>query len=121
MIHQALHDEETGLPNRRALERDVDASLRAGAPRVVVAALGVDRFQHIRGAIGYGLTTRLMAELGARLSRRVAGARAAQLTTSTLGLIVQPPTRPKPSACWPTWWPSSRRRSCWAATPSTSM
>ena len=46
MIHQALHDEETGLPNRRALEREISARLAGAAEgeQVIISAVGLDRF-----------------------------------------------------------------------------
>ncbi len=68
ITHLAMHDPETDLPNRLALERDIEPLLaRANGRRLVVAALGVDRFTHLRGAIGYGLAGALMREIAAKL------------------------------------------------------
>ncbi len=65
ITHMALHDPETGLPNRRAFE-DAIAGTDQGARATHVAVLSVDRYVQIRGAIGYGLVTGLMRELAAK-------------------------------------------------------
>ncbi len=62
----ALHDSETDLPNRLAIERRLQPSMNAGA-RLHVAAIGVDRFAHVRGAIGYAHAEALMRQLGQRI------------------------------------------------------
>ncbi|MDB5458841.1 MAG: hypothetical protein JWO72_582, partial [Caulobacteraceae bacterium] len=72
ITHLALHDAETNLPNRLSLERAIEAlapQAMARGEQVVFAALGVDRFTHVRGAIGYTLTDALMAEVGSALQR----------------------------------------------------
>lgn len=86
----ALHDAETGLPNRVALKQFVDAALKeAGGGIVVVAALGVDRFHQVRAAIGYALANDLLREIAERLGRRHANARVARLATSVLAFVFE--------------------------------
>lgn len=72
ITHLAMHDAETNLPNRLALDRAVEAmapkAVKDGR-QVVVLALGVDRFTHVRGAIGYTLSADMMAEIGQALQR----------------------------------------------------
>jgi EAL domain-containing protein (putative c-di-GMP-specific phosphodiesterase class I)/GGDEF domain-containing protein len=87
ITHLAMHDSETDLPNRFALEQqieplaeDVDDGL------LMVAALGVDRFPHVRGAIGYGLASALVREIGAKLRWLHPEHRVARLSTDVLGL-----------------------------------
>lgn len=89
MIHQALHDDETGLPNRRALEREITARLAAAHDdeQVIISAVGLDRFTFVRGAIGYTLATQLIADLGARIMAISPGLMVGRLTTSTLCVI----------------------------------
>ena len=89
MIHQALHDDETGLPNRRALEREITARLAAARDdeQVIISAVGLDRFTFVRGAIGYTLATQLIADLGARIMAISPGLMVGRLTTSTLCVI----------------------------------
>jgi EAL domain-containing protein (putative c-di-GMP-specific phosphodiesterase class I)/GGDEF domain-containing protein len=85
----ALHDAETGLPNRLAAEREIEARmvrLRPGE-QVVVGALGLDRFAFLRGAIGYALFTQLVSEIGARVTAVSPDLMVVRLTTSTLGII----------------------------------
>lgn len=82
----AHRDVETGMGNRRALERDVAelvASTREG--RIAVAVFGIDRFSKVRGAIGHGNAQSLIAAAGRRLSE-LSGARAVRLTTATLAI-----------------------------------
>ncbi|CAN5478616.1 bifunctional diguanylate cyclase/phosphodiesterase [soil metagenome] len=85
----ALHDAETGLPNRLAAEREIQARMARLEPgqQVVVGALGLDRFTFLRGAIGYALFTQLVAEIGARIRVLDPTATVARLTTSTLCVI----------------------------------
>jgi len=89
MTHQALHDEETGLPNRRALERAIADRIAAAGPgeQVVITATGLDRFTFVRGAIGYALATQLIIELGARIGAVAPNALIGRLTTSTLCVV----------------------------------
>jgi EAL domain-containing protein (putative c-di-GMP-specific phosphodiesterase class I)/GGDEF domain-containing protein len=89
MIRQALHDGETGLPNRRALERAIETRLSAIAPgqQVVIAAIGFDRFPQVRAAIGYELATELVAKLGQRIFEIAPGVLVARLTTSILCVV----------------------------------
>lgn len=82
ITHLAYHDVETRLPNRRALER----SLAAQQKRPYLAAIGVDRFAHVRGAIGYALAGALMHKLGARLARVAPNAPMARLSSDVLGV-----------------------------------
>jgi diguanylate cyclase (GGDEF)-like protein len=72
ITHLAMHDDETNLPNRLSLERALSAMTPAAEARgqtVAVVALGVDRFTHVRGAIGYTLAGALMTEVGQTLQR----------------------------------------------------
>ncbi|WP_426013414.1 putative bifunctional diguanylate cyclase/phosphodiesterase [Caulobacter sp. DWR2-3-1b2] len=85
----ALHDAETGLPNRLAAEREIEARMARLKPgqQVVVGALGLDRFTLLRGAIGYALFTQLVTEVGARVRALHPAVMVARLTTSTLCVI----------------------------------
>jgi predicted signal transduction protein with EAL and GGDEF domain len=88
MTYLTLHDSETGLPNRSALEQDIAAMLASGGGSIlVVAVLGIDRFSQVRGAIGYTLTARLIGELARRLGELHPHGRIAQLSTAELGLV----------------------------------
>lgn len=80
----AYHDAETRLPNRAALERRLGAAQQP--ERLYLAAIGVDRFAHMRGAIGYALAGALMRTLGARLARLVPNAPMGLLANDTLGV-----------------------------------
>lgn len=86
ITHLALHDAETSLGNRLSLERALEVMSREHGPRLFVAVLGVDRFAHVRGAIGYTLAAQVIREIGERLSGlRPLGA-VARLSTDVLGL-----------------------------------
>ena len=85
ITHLAMHDQETDLPNRRSLEELIAPLAGAAEGRLVVAALGVDRFAHVRGAIGYGLAAALIGEIGHRLRSLHPGRPLARLSTDVLG------------------------------------
>lgn len=82
--HLAMHDHDTGMPNRLALEKSLAALLTEGT--VAVAALGVDRFSHVRGAIGYGPSSSLIREVGRRLATTLPSSAIARLSADTIGL-----------------------------------
>jgi EAL domain-containing protein (putative c-di-GMP-specific phosphodiesterase class I)/GGDEF domain-containing protein len=79
----AYHDGETRLPNRLALERKLAT---AQPERLYLAAIGVDRFAHVRGAIGYALMGALLRTLGSRLARLVPNAPLGRLSSDMLGV-----------------------------------
>jgi EAL domain-containing protein (putative c-di-GMP-specific phosphodiesterase class I)/GGDEF domain-containing protein len=78
----AYYDAETRLPNRVAVERRLTATNQP--ERLYLAAVGVDRFTHVRGAIGYRLTGVLMRTLGARLAQIVPNAPVARLSSDVM-------------------------------------
>ena len=86
ITHLAMHDAETDLPNRRSLEEMIAPMGVSSRGRLVVAALGVDRFAHVRGAIGHGLAGALIGEIGHRLATLQPGLPVARLSTDVLGL-----------------------------------
>ncbi len=80
----AYHDGETRLPNRAALERNL---ARAKQPeRIYLAAIGVDRFTHVRGAIGYTLANALIRTLGQRLLTLVPNAPLGRVSSDVLAV-----------------------------------
>ena len=87
MAYLTLHDPESGLPNRTALEQDIAAMLASDSRQVVVvAALGIDRFTQLRGAIGHELFAGLIGEVASRLANQPPGGRIVRLSTAELGL-----------------------------------
>jgi EAL domain-containing protein (putative c-di-GMP-specific phosphodiesterase class I)/GGDEF domain-containing protein len=90
IFHLALHDADSGLPNRQWLERQIAQLVAAGeGETVVVAALGIDRFAHMRGAIGHGLAGVLVGDIGARLVQRRPDLHVARLSTTALGVALR--------------------------------
>ena len=89
ITHLALHDADSGLPNRQWLDRRITELIDgAGSEAVVVAALGIERFAHVRGAIGHGLAGALVGEIGARLRQRRPDLHVARLSTAVLGVAM---------------------------------
>ncbi|MBX9747923.1 MAG: EAL domain-containing protein [Hyphomonadaceae bacterium] len=78
----AYYDAETRLPNRVAVERRLTATTQP--ERLYLAAIGVDRFAHVRGAIGYAMTGALMRALGARLAHLAPNAPVARLSSDVM-------------------------------------
>ncbi|MBO9542956.1 EAL domain-containing protein [Caulobacter sp.] len=89
MIHQASHDNETGLPNRVAIEAVIAQRLAAAKPgeRVVIDAIGLDRFPAVRAAIGYDHATALLPEIARRIKAVAPAAIVGRLTTSILCVV----------------------------------
>jgi EAL domain-containing protein (putative c-di-GMP-specific phosphodiesterase class I)/GGDEF domain-containing protein len=88
VTHLALHDGETGLPNRLALERAVEAVSDLPPGQLYVAALGVHRFDHLRGAIGYALAAQAMRMIGNRLAGLAPASGVARVASDVLGFVL---------------------------------
>ena len=88
ITHLALHDGETGLPNRLALERVVEALSDLPEGQVYVAALGVHRYDHLRGAIGYALAAQAMRMVGNRLAGLAPSSGVARIASDVLGFVL---------------------------------
>jgi diguanylate cyclase len=88
IVHLTQHDAETGLPNLRALQNRHRELRAAMAPQEIFgAALRLDRFQHLRGAIGHTLSNRLIAEIGARVSASYGELFVGRTATDTIGIV----------------------------------
>ena len=86
LTHMALHDQETGLPNRLSLERE------AGRKDAYVVAFGVDRFGVVRNAIGYDSMAKLVGVLAQRLAVAGAGLCVARVAAGVVGVILHAET-----------------------------
>jgi len=82
----ALHDVETGLPNRLAMER-VLAEGPGSEGVLFLAACGIDRFAEVRGAIGHALSGRLMGEFGRRLAGTGLCGAVGRLSSDVIGAV----------------------------------
>jgi EAL domain-containing protein (putative c-di-GMP-specific phosphodiesterase class I)/GGDEF domain-containing protein len=83
----ALHDPETGLANRHAVQRRVAEIQKSALDGViVVAAISIDRFLHLRGAIGHALTLDLFLELTMRFGHAHRDMPIARLSSANLGV-----------------------------------
>src|SRR5207237_1299748 len=83
------HDQETNLPNRLGMDRALEgllAEASQGGRKVAVLALGVDRFTHVRGAIGYALSSAMMGEIGQALTRLRPSDPVGRVANSTLAV-----------------------------------
>lgn len=83
LTHMALHDMESGLPNRLALER-----MAARQADAWVILFGLDRFEIVRNAIGYDSMARLVTALGQRISALAEGAQVARVGAGALGVVI---------------------------------
>lgn len=82
----AQYDSETGLPNRAALKQRIDGLASTPSGIVIVAAIGIDRFVHLRDAIGHAPMVELIAQLAKRLSRAFDDMPVMRLSSGHLGL-----------------------------------
>jgi GGDEF domain-containing protein len=72
---EANTDSLTPLPNRRAFMRDIDAQLGDGAEShpLILALFDLNGFKHYNDTFGHPAGDELLARLGARLQRALAG------------------------------------------------
>ena len=84
LIHLAMHQPETGLPNRRALLADIEGKIEASEVNVAVFAIGVDRHAEMRGVAGYDIANKLMVQLAERIAALADVGLVAQISSSVL-------------------------------------
>jgi len=72
--HQAMHDELTGIPNRRQLLSRLEEEIAAAGFRgtgFALIALDLDRFKEVNDALGHGHGDRLLRDVAERLAASV--------------------------------------------------
>ena len=84
ITEMALRDVESGLPNSTALQHEI-ARLRADGGMVVIA-LGIDRLDVVRNAIGYEMLSQLVKELATHIARQSPDVLCARVSTGRLAL-----------------------------------
>jgi diguanylate cyclase (GGDEF)-like protein len=69
--HAAMHDETTGLPNRRLLEEKVNESRRARGTVRAVLFVDLDGFKNVNDQLGHQIGDEVLREVAARLQSAV--------------------------------------------------
>jgi diguanylate cyclase (GGDEF)-like protein len=74
IAHQALHDDMTGLANRKHFASRLDEALEdeERAPALAVLFIDVDRFKEINDTLGHDSGNELLAEIASRLDEALA-------------------------------------------------
>ena len=89
ITEMALHDVETGLPNRSAVEARIQHLRQATEVNgLVVMAMSIDRIEVLRNAIGYPLVAAMVRELGARICAVRPDVLCARVSTGRLALVL---------------------------------
>jgi diguanylate cyclase (GGDEF)-like protein/PAS domain S-box-containing protein len=74
LVHQANHDELTGLPNRRLLSSHLDQAIKAAQRRsghCAVLFMDLDRFKRINDTLGHAAGDSLLRQVAKRIGRRL--------------------------------------------------
>ena len=89
--HTAMHDAETGLLNRFAMEWRLTDLARKSTSGVMMAAVSVDRLKSLHLAVGYEPAGKLLEEVAARLSRATPKWPIGRISGDSLGVIFRTP------------------------------
>lgn len=93
LLHLALHEPESELPNRRALLNQTAARIEGNPDRpLAVLAVGIDRFATMRGAIGYRRFNEVVRQVATRIRDASGEEMAAHLSTSVMGVAISADT-----------------------------
>ncbi len=71
LVYQALHDDLTGLANRRALLNEIDERLRNGTKRIALLFIDLDRFKFMNDYLGHIAGDRVLVTIADRLRTSV--------------------------------------------------
>ena len=93
ILHDAIHDNLTGLPNRELFFDRLGAALiqarRPGAPTPAALAIDIDRFKEINDALGMSFGNSALLTVARRLGRELRpGDTLARLGGDQFGVIV---------------------------------
>lgn len=89
ITHLALHDDQTGLPNMKALLQEIERLTGLETRHGYVAAISIDRFESIRGAIGFEPAAALLSLLAERLQTIDPQMILGRTATDSLGAVFQ--------------------------------
>ena len=74
LVHATLHDQLTGLPNRRYFLQTLSRLLACRGAEAVLLTIGLDRFKLVNDSAGHDIGDALLAAVAARLSTLMASA-----------------------------------------------
>jgi len=77
LVHQAMHDPLTGLPNRVSLSERLDGMLRSmqrSGKKCAILTIGLDGFKEINDSLGHIVGDQVLKEVGHRLTEQFRGA-----------------------------------------------
>jgi diguanylate cyclase (GGDEF)-like protein len=69
--HAAMHDETTGLPNRRRLETQLLEYAASTSALIATLFIDLDGFKHVNDSLGHHVGDQLLREVGRRLQAAV--------------------------------------------------
>ncbi|WP_453993755.1 EAL domain-containing protein [Bacillus nitroreducens] len=64
----AYHDDLTGLPNRRYIQKEIETLIKKDQPKLAILFLDLDRFKVINDTFGHSMGDLLLIEVSKRLS-----------------------------------------------------
>tara|TARA_R110000744_G_scaffold376026_2_gene490011 strand:+ start:29171 stop:31777 length:2607 start_codon:yes stop_codon:yes gene_type:complete len=89
VLEKALYEDiETGLPSRTAVERSIVQLARTAGHPVTLVALGIERFKHLKNALGFARISMLKAAMAERIRANLGCEIVATLSPDTLGVII---------------------------------
>lgn len=77
LVHQAMHDSLTGLPNRVSLVERLDSMVRSmqrSGKKCAILTIGLDGYKEINDSLGHTVGDHVIKEVGRRLTEQFRGA-----------------------------------------------
>jgi EAL domain-containing protein (putative c-di-GMP-specific phosphodiesterase class I)/tetratricopeptide (TPR) repeat protein len=89
VVERALYEDvDTGLPSRKAVQREIENIARQLDRPATLVVLGIERYKHLAGVLGFAKSAELHKTMVARLKQNFSADMVGMVSPGVLGLIL---------------------------------